>query len=97
MPAIRGREVVALGVTGVQTDVLDDMAAAVVTALFATTPAQACPGCKEAIANQTGDAAKLKDGYYYSILLMMGMPFALLGTGTLMVVRAVKKGMLPEM
>jgi hypothetical protein len=60
-------------------------------------PASACPGCKEAIANQTGDAAKLKDGYYYSILLMMAMPFALLGTGTFFVVRAVKKGALPPM
>lgn len=56
-----------------------------------------CPNCKEALANQTGDAAKLKDGYYHSILLMMGMPFALLGTGTFFVVRAVKKGWLPEM
>ena len=57
----------------------------------------ACPNCKEAMAAQTGDAARLKDGYFYSILFMMGMPFLLLGTGTLMVVRAVKRGALPEL
>ena len=58
---------------------------------------RACPNCKEALAEQTGDAAKLKDGYYYSILFMMGMPFALLGTGGFFVYRAVKKGALPSM
>jgi hypothetical protein len=61
------------------------------------TVAHACPGCREALANQTGDAARLKDGYYYSILFMMGMPFMLLGAGALFVVRAVKKGALPPM
>ena len=39
----------------------------------------------------------MKDGYYYSILLMMGMPFLLLGTGAFFVVRAVKKGFLPQL
>ena len=59
--------------------------------------ASACPNCKEALGAQTGEAAKLKDGYYYSILIMMGMPFALLGTGAFFVARAVKKGSMPEM
>ena len=58
--------------------------------------ARACPNCKEAMATQTGDASKLKDGYYYSIIIMMAMPFALLGTGAFFVVRAVKRGDLPE-
>jgi hypothetical protein len=66
-------------------------------ALASPLPATACPGCKEALANQTGDAAKLKDGYYYSILFMIGMPFTLLGTGTFFLVRAVKKGSLPPL
>lgn len=56
----------------------------------------ACPNCKEALASQTGEGAKLKDGYFYSILIMMAMPFALLGTGTFFVVRAVRRGDLPE-
>jgi hypothetical protein len=59
--------------------------------------ASACPNCKEALANQTGDAARLKDGYFYSILFMMGMPFLLLGSGVFFVIRAVKRGALPEM
>jgi hypothetical protein len=59
--------------------------------------ALACPNCKEAMANQTGDAARLKDGYYYSILLMIAMPFTLLTTGAFFVARAVKKGLLPPL
>ena len=60
--------------------------------------AAACPNCKEAVANQPGgsDAAGLADGYSYSILLMMAMPFALLGTGAFVVTRAVKRGAFPE-
>ena len=57
----------------------------------------ACPNCKEAVAAQPGDAAAMKNGYNYSVLFMMGMPFTLLGIGSLMVVRAVKRGELPEM
>ncbi|WZO95959.1 hypothetical protein EP7_002932 [Isosphaeraceae bacterium EP7] len=57
--------------------------------------ASACPNCKEAIAAQ-GNGESLKTGYFWSILFMIAMPFGLLGTGTLMVVRAVKRGALPE-
>ena len=59
-------------------------------------PASACPNCKEAVANQDGDASRLADGYSRSILLMMAMPFMLLGTGTWLVTRAVKRGAFPE-
>ena len=58
--------------------------------------AMACPNCKEAVANQSGDAARLANGYSYSIMLMMAMPFTLLGTGAYLVTRAVKRGALPE-
>jgi hypothetical protein len=58
---------------------------------------QACPNCKDALANQTGDAARLKDGYTYSILFMMSMPFVLLGTGAFFVYRAVRRGDIPEL
>jgi hypothetical protein len=61
-----------------------------------TGAATACPNCKEAIAAQPADGARLKEGYFYSILLMAGMPFTLLGTGAFLVARAVKKGSLPE-
>jgi hypothetical protein len=58
----------------------------------------ACPNCKEAVANQQGgDAQRLADGYSYSILLMMAMPFTLLGTGAFLIARAVKRGSLPDL
>lgn len=57
----------------------------------------ACPNCKEAVAAQPGEAATMKNGYNYSVLFMMAMPFTLLGVGSFMVARAVKRGVLPEM
>jgi hypothetical protein len=56
-----------------------------------------CPNCKEAVANQDGDAMRLANGYSWSIILMLAMPFTLLGTGMMMIARAVKRGSLPEM
>ncbi len=59
--------------------------------------AWACPNCKEAIAAQPGgDGSHTREGFFWSILFMMGMPFLLLGTGITMFVRAAKKGLLPE-
>lgn len=58
--------------------------------------ASACPNCKEAVASQ-GNAEGVKQGYFWSILFMIGMPFTLLSAGTLMVVRAAKRGLLPPM
>jgi hypothetical protein len=57
----------------------------------------ACPNCKEAVASQDGDAMRLANGYSWSIILMIAMPFSLLGTGVLMIARAVKRGDLPEL
>lgn len=57
----------------------------------------ACPNCKEAVAAQPSEVAAMKNGYNWSVLFMMAMPFTLLGTGALMVARAVKRGTLPEM
>lgn len=56
-----------------------------------------CPNCKEAVANQDGDSMRLADGYSWSIILMISMPFAILGTGSAMIARAVKRGSLPEL
>ncbi len=64
--------------------------------LIVVADATACPGCKEAIAAQPEDAARLKDGYFWSILFMMAMPFVMLGTGGFFVVRAARRGALPE-
>ncbi len=56
-----------------------------------------CPNCKEAVAAQDGDAMRLANGYSWSILLMIAMPFTLLGTGMVMIARAVKRGGFPEL
>ena len=55
-----------------------------------------CPNCKEAVANQDGDAMRLANGYSWSILLMIAMPFVLLGAGMMMIARAVRRGSFPE-
>jgi hypothetical protein len=58
----------------------------------------ACPNCKEAIENQhSPEGAGLRAGYFWSILLMIGTPMGLVSTGFFMVVRAVKRGSLPEL
>jgi hypothetical protein len=60
--------------------------------------ATACPNCKEAVASQpNGDAGRLTNGYFYSIVMMVAMPFLLLGTGSFLVVRAVRRGALPPL
>ena len=60
--------------------------------------ASACPNCKEAVANQEGsDAEGLKTGYSWSIIMMISAPFSMLSVGAFAVVRAVKRGSLPEM
>ena len=56
----------------------------------------ACPNCKEAVASQDGDSMRLANGYSWSILLMIGTPFTLLGTGVLLVARAARRGAFPE-
>ena len=54
--------------------------------------AQACPMCAEAVANQAGsDSSGMVSGYFWSILFMMGMPFALFGGFTTLVVWAYRK------
>jgi hypothetical protein len=41
--------------------------------------ASACPNCKEALAANDPEQSGIVKGYFYSILFMMGMPFAFLG------------------
>ena len=42
--------------------------------------AEACPTCREGLAENDPQGKALAAGFFYSILLMMGMPFAILGT-----------------
>ena len=40
---------------------------------------QACPNCKDALAANDPEQNGVVKGYFYSILFMMGMPFAFVG------------------
>lgn len=64
--------------------------------------AQACPNCKDAVADtasgagtgpgsQSGAPSQLADGYNYSILFMIGMMYAVVGGSGLLLWHAVKK------
>jgi len=64
--------------------------------LLCASEASACPNCKEAVSAQPADVADMARGYNLSIMLMLGVPVTLLGTGAFMVRRAVKLGTLPE-
>jgi hypothetical protein len=48
--------------------------------LLIASVAAACPTCKEGLAQNDPQGQSLAAGYYYSILFMMAMPFAILGT-----------------
>ncbi len=70
--------------------------------LLGASQASACPNCKEAVAAQDSGQggqppSSMGNGYNYSVLFMMAMPFALLGTGAFFITRAVKRGALPEL
>jgi hypothetical protein len=58
------------------------MIAALVLALIfmIASVAAACPTCKEGLAQNDPQGEAVAAGYYYSILFMMSMPFAILGT-----------------
>jgi hypothetical protein len=73
------------------------LALALAAPTLAPRPAAACPSCKEAVAAQGGDAARLSGGYSSSILLMIAMPLTLMGTGTFFLARAARRGALPPL
>ena len=65
---------------------------ALMLVLVLAAAAQACPMCAEAVGNQSGsDSSGMVSGYFWSILFMMSMPFALFGGFTALVVRAYRK------
>jgi heme/copper-type cytochrome/quinol oxidase subunit 2 len=49
-----------------------------VVLLATATVAQACPGCKEALAASDPNQQNIVRGYFWSILFMMGMPYLML-------------------
>lgn len=56
----------------------------------AASVASACPSCQQALASEPGQG-DLASGIYYSILFMMSMPFAIVGTFATLAYRAVKR------
>jgi hypothetical protein len=73
----------------------------IVLALFvgaeSANEARACPNCKEAVTSSEGEVAGASMGYNWSVVFMLCVPFSMLGTGMVIVRRAVKRGLLPEM
>lgn len=76
---------------------LPAMLVAIVVVLQGGTDATACPNCKEAVSLQSEDAAGLSNGYNWSVMFMLAVPFSMMGTGAFMIHRAAKRGALPEM
>lgn len=76
---------------------LRQLVLALALSLVGAGPIMACPNCKEAVSAQPADVANMASGYNWSIMLMLAMPACLLGTGALMVRRAVKQGQFPEL
>lgn len=57
--------------------------------------ATACPRCRDAVRGQS--QTHLAEGFSYSIYLMIAVPLAMAGSGTVALVRAARKGLLPEL
>ena len=53
--------------------------------------ADACPTCKDGLAAADSQGANLARGYFYSILLMLAMPFTLAGSFGLYVWREFRR------
>jgi hypothetical protein len=56
-------------------------------ALLLPALASACPLCKEAEADTPGGSASLGRGFYYSILLMIAVPWTAVGTVAFLIFR----------
>ncbi|RLS30060.1 MAG: hypothetical protein DWH79_11120 [Planctomycetota bacterium] len=52
----------------------------VVVGLLAASDAFGCPTCKDGIADGDPEGVSLARGYFYSILIMLAMPFTLAGS-----------------
>lgn len=53
--------------------------------------AEACPTCKDGLAAADSQGANIARGYFYSILLMLAMPFTLAGSFGLYVWREFRR------
>jgi hypothetical protein len=58
----------------------DRVAVAVILAIVLAGEAWGCPNCKDGIAATDPEGLNIARGYFYSILLMLAMPFTLVGS-----------------
>ena len=56
------------------------LALSVIGLLLVADFADACPTCKDGISENSTEQSQIVQGYFWSILFMMGMPFVILGT-----------------
>ena len=56
------------------------LAVAVLVTLVAIADAFGCPNCKDSVDTSDPEGLNLARGYFYSILLMLAMPFTLAGS-----------------
>jgi hypothetical protein len=56
------------------------IAVALLFAVMMIGDAFGCPNCKDAVDTSDPDGLNLARGYFYSILLMLAMPFTLVGS-----------------
>ncbi|MDA1041175.1 MAG: hypothetical protein O3A37_12935 [Planctomycetota bacterium] len=59
--------------------------------LLVASEAFGCPNCKDGFSTSDPDAVNVARGYFYSILLMLAMPFTLAGTFAAYVWREMRK------
>jgi Na+-driven multidrug efflux pump len=71
------------------------LCAAVAVLLCVASSAWACPTCKEDLANDP-QGRGLAEGFYYSILLMMTAPFAVLGMLGFVAYRSIKRAQISD-
>jgi len=63
----------------------------VVCLLFVGSDVMACPTCKDGLQAADSEGANIARGYFYSILIMLAMPFTLAGSFGLYVWREIRR------
>ena len=63
----------------------------VAVALLTAADAFGCPNCKDAVSDADPDGMNLARGYFYSSLIMLAMPFALIGSFSAYVWREMRR------
>ena len=66
-------------------------AVAVAVVVLVAADALGCPNCKDAVNTSDPDGLNMARGYFYSILLMLAMPFTLIGSFSCYVWREMRR------